>query len=786
MISIFDERARTNKEAGSFAGLDRFEARKRVLEALTEQGLLVDTKPHKLSAGLCQRSGTLVEPRLSPQWFVRIQPLAKPAIEAVESGKTRFVPEAWTQTFFTWMRNIHDWCISRQLWWGHQIPAYYCTTCSPRVGDDTDLPLESATTKVGGVDFARAEPIVSREAPAKCPKCGGSRFEQDQDVLDTWFSSGLWPFSTLGWPEKTIELEQYYPNTVMETAPDIIFFWVARMMMMGLHFMKDVPFRTVYLHAIVRDEKGEKMSKVKGNVIDPLDLILGQKAEALPGSLRNKFPQGMPAFGADALRFTLAALTQQGRDIKLSLDRVAGYRAFSNKLWNAARFAMMNLDGYVPDSRHIKDRPLTLADRWILARLDRTVVETVQALEGYQFAEAAGTLYQFIWRELCDWYIELSKISLTGADAQARHSAQAVLVFCLDRVLRLLHPFMPFITEEIWQKLPLGERAESIMISPYPQRDRKLEDAPAEVEMAPVVAAIEGLRNIRGESNLPPATRIEAQIQTPIADLRRTLEKWQGYVIPLAGLARMHVGPPATKPAQAASFVGDRMEIFVPLAGIIDLGEEQSRLGKEISRVEKDLAGLERKLGNPDFVAKAPPDVVKNDRARVDELKAKRAKLQDNLKRIAPEGHMSQESKPPNGNGAPPLPSILTPEAAEVRIAEAADGGQVDLARELRPELEGMKVPDNMDPQVRSALDKLRQGTKEGLSPSDHYNLGVAYMGMGLVDDAVAEFNAAKKPAKKKAAARKPKKKPTKKVAKSKPKTKAKKKKPTKRPGRRG
>jgi valyl-tRNA synthetase len=322
----------------------------------------------------------VVEPRLSPQWFVKTEPLAKPAIEAVEQGRTKFVPESWTSTYFQWMRNIHDWCVSRQLWWGHQIPAYYCTACSPRVGDDTDLPIDAPTVRLGGIDFSRADPIVARQQPTACPKCAGSTFTQDPDVLDTWFSSALWPFSTLGWPEKTPELKTFYPTSVMETGHDIIFFWVARMMMMGLHFMGDVPFRTVYLHAMVRDEKGEKMSKTKGNVIDPLDLILGAPGENLPPSLRNKFPQGMPPFGADAVRFTLASLTQQGRDMKLSLDRVAGYKAFANKLWNASRFVLMNLGGFRLDLRPIKERELTLADRWILARLQRAIVDTRLAL----------------------------------------------------------------------------------------------------------------------------------------------------------------------------------------------------------------------------------------------------------------------------------------------------------------------------------------------------------------------------------------------------------------------
>ncbi len=756
MISIFDDAARTTKEAGSYQGMDRYEARTRVLEELIQRGLLEKQEPHKLSLGTCQRCSTVVEPRLSPQWFVKIEPLARPAIEAVEKGKTRFVPENWRETYFNWMRNIHDWCISRQLWWGHQIPAWYCRTCSPRQGDNTDLPLDEPTVVVGGLDFARATPIVARERPATCPKCGGHGFEQDPDVLDTWFSSGLWPFSTLGWPKDTLELRTFYPTSVMETGHDIIFFWVARMMMMGLHFMGDVPFRVVYLHAMVRDEKGEKMSKTKGNVIDPLDVIRGARAGDLAPNLKNKFPQGMPAFGADALRFTLASLTQQGRDIKLSLDRVAGYKAFANKLWNASRFALMNMGDFKLGGGHITERKLTLADRWILSRLGRAIEGTRAALEAYEFSEAASTLYQFLWHELCDWYIELAKAALYGDEPSAKETTRAVLVFCLDQILRLLHPFMPFITEEIWQKLPLARSTESIMVAPYPLLDARLRDEAAEKEMRPLVAAIEGLRNIRGESNVPPSTRVEAEIHCATDDVRATLERWREYVMPLAGLSQLRVVRPGTKPAQAAAYVGPDMEIFVPLAGVIDLDEERSRLRKEIGRVESELTALSRKLENPNFVSRAPPDVVEKDRARVAELAARKAKLEDNLTRISPEVTMPDEKKTATQGEAAPSASaaVLNPDSAQVKIAsDVGTAGSVDLGAELKSELAQVKVP-RTDPQVEQALEKLREGTKEGLSPKDHYDLGVAYMEMGLVDDAVREFNESKKKPARRAAAK--------------------------------
>jgi len=634
MISIFDEDARTNREAGPYAGLDRFEARARVLADLAAQGLLEKETKHKLAIGLCQRSRTIVEPRLSLQWFVRIAPLAKRAIEAVEQGQTDILPRTWEATYFQWMRNIHDWCISRQLWWGHQIPAYYCRPCSLRT--QRARPSEDPTEPMFPEEADRAAPIVSRERPASCPRCGGADFEQDPDVLDTWFSSGLWPFSTLGWPEETPELKTFYPNSVLETGHDIIFFWVARMMMLGLHFMHRVPFRVAYLHAMVRDEKGEKMSKTKGNVIDPIHVIRGAKAEELSAALRNKFPQGMPAYGADALRFTLAALMQQGRDIKLSLERVEGYKAFANKLWNAARFALMNLTDYQPVAALEGIGELALADRWILSRLNRATRDTADALQRFEFATAASTIYQFLWHELCDWYVELSKGALSGGDPSARKRTQAVLAHALDEVLRLLHPFMPFITEEIWQKLPIERRVDSIMLASYPAPNPRLEDPKAEAEMMPIIEAIEGIRTIRGESNVPPAKRVQALIQSARPEVRRGLEQWRHYLMPLAGLSSLDIAPPGAKPAQSAAFVGQRtgMEIFIPLAGLIDLQEERARLAKEIERVEADLESVRRKFENPNFTAKAPREVVDKERARADELNVRRAKLQENLNRI--------------------------------------------------------------------------------------------------------------------------------------------------------
>jgi valyl-tRNA synthetase len=709
MVNIFTETAFVNENGGPYQGLERFAARKRVLDDLKAQELLVEEKPHKLPLAKSQRSGVPVEPRLSPQWYVKTKPLAERALGAVAEGRTKFVPEPWTATFNRWLENIQDWCVSRQLWWGHQIPAWF------PVGADST------------VDFEKATPVVSKDPPAE------GQWVQDPDVLDTWFSSALWPFSTLGWPDPNAkDLKTWYPNTVMETGHDIIFFWVARMMMMGLHFMGDVPFRTVYLHAMVRDEKGEKMSKTKGNVIDPLDIIRGAPPERLPASIKNRYPKGLEPMGADALRFTLAALTQQGRDIKLSIDRIGGYKAFCNKIWNAARFALMNLGDFQEDGRvFIKERALSLADRWILSRLDRAVRETTDALERYAFSDAASTLYQFLWGEFCDWYIELAKGPLNSDDDAAKESTCATLVFCLDRVMRLLHPFAPFITEEIWQKLPMARTVDSIAIAEFPKPDERLRDEVAEATMAPLITAIEGIRTIRGESNLDPKRRIDALVQSADTIVRGTLETYKHYVMPLAGLSKLSVEPLGTKPPQSAAEIRAQMEIYVPLAGIVDLAEERERLKKEIGKSEAEVAQIQKKFENPNYATRAPAEVVEKDKARITELEGRIAKLSENLRRIAP---------------------------VEVKVAPPA-AGPVNLEEELKEELSGVMVPDP-DQQVKEALDKLREGTKEGLSSQDHRDLGIAYMNMGLVDDAVREFNAAKepdeKPAPKKAPAKKP------------------------------
>jgi valyl-tRNA synthetase len=703
-ISIFDESGICNENAGPFVGVERFEARKQVVAALEAQGLLVKVEPHTVSLPISQRSGAVVEPRLCPQWFVKTKPLADAAIAAVEAGKTRFVPEGWTNTFYSWMRNIHDWCVSRQLWWGHQIPAWY--------------PANGPKRADGSLDFERANPVVARQSPGVTQDNPSGEWVQDPDVLDTWFSSGLWPFSTLGWPEKTAELKAFYPNAVMETGHDIIFFWVARMMMMGLHFMGEVPFRTVYLHAMVRDEKGQKMSKTKGNVIDPIDLIEGAPLERLPGGIRNKVPKdasgkNMPAMGADAVRFTLASLTQQGRDIKLSVERIAGYKAFCNKLWNASRFAMMNLGDFQAEpGLPITSRSLSLVDRWVLSRLEVAVAGVTQAIENYQFAEAASTLYQFIWGEFCDWYIELSKGSLYGTDETAKTASRATLVHVLDTTLRLLHPFMPFITEEIWQRLPIVRDAPSLCVARFPSVNTGLRDEKVEAALRPVIDCIDAIRAIRGESNLSPALKLDAHVQVVAPAVRATLEANRTSILQLAGLGQLFVTDVGAKPAQAAADLRGGLEVYVPLAGLVDLAEERQRLEKEIAKAEAEAANMSKRLENPDFVARAPAEVVEKDTARVAELKARAAKLAENLKRIAP---------------------------VEVKIAPVVPGGTVNLGEELKADLAQVEVPAT-DAHVAEALEKLRAGTQDGLSAQDRRDLSVAYYEMGLVDDAVREY----------------------------------------------
>ena len=605
-INLLNKDATLNANGGKFAGLDRFEARKQVKEAIAALGLDRGTKPHVLPLGRCQRCQTVLEPLMSKQWFVKTAPLAKPAIEAVEQGRTKFVPESWTATYFHWMRNIHDWCVSRQLWWGHRIPAWYC---------------------------AHGHETVARETPPACKTCGSLELTQDEDVLDTWFSSGLWPFSTLGWPEQTPALRRFYPNAVMETGFDILFFWVARMMMLGLHFMKDVPFRTVFLHAMVRDEKGEKMSKTRGNVIDPLDVTA--------------------KYGADALRFTLASMAAQGRDIKLSLARVDGYKAFANKLWNAARFALMHVERAASPApgeagsagasidkngeREAQARaPQSNAAKWIRSRLGQVTTVVTEAIDAYRFDEAASAIYRFVWHELCDWYIELAKPALYGDDLRARDAELSTLLTTLEGALRLLHPFMPFVTEEIWQRLPKWTHrgAESLMIAPWPKADEHPRDAAAEGAMALVQEVVDAVRSLRSECNLPPNQSIERAFVAGRPELVAAVRAQAPAIALLGRVTSLEVEPGGASRKLVATTVAAGVEIVVPLVGLIDVAAERARAEKEIVRVEKELAGAESRLQNPSFADRAPAEVVDKVRAQVAELTEKRDKLHKHVTRL--------------------------------------------------------------------------------------------------------------------------------------------------------
>jgi valyl-tRNA synthetase len=605
MLNILNLDGTLNENAGEFAGQDRIKVRPALKAKLAELGLERGTEPHLMALGRCQRSNTVVEPLLSLQWFVRTRTLADNVIAAVERGEIKFVPDQWQSEFYRWMRNIHDWCVSRQLWWGHQIPAWYC---------------------------ANKHVTVSRETPARCAECELKDLRQDEDVLDTWFSSGLWPFSTFGWPDKTAALTTFYPNTVMETGFDILFFWVARMAMLGLHFLGQVPFKHVFLHAMVRDEKGEKMSKTKGNVIDPLDIT--------------------SQHGADALRFTLASMAAQGRDIKLAVDRIIANKAFANKVWNAARFILSHADGLNPNDL---PGPETAYDRWILSRLSRVAESTNQALEEFRFSDAALGIYRFVWGELCDWAIELSKPALyagkaregdtevvppaTPAQEKMRAAAAASLLRALDGALKLLHPFMPFVTEEIWQRLPKKDGAPvSIMVAGFPgsrEGDAPFFDDAAEREMDVVARAIDGARSVRGEVALPPNQRVPIVLIPRDAQVAELLERHSRAFQQLANAASVTLlAPGSARPEKAAFHAEPEVEVHLPLAGLIDFAEESKRVEKEVVRIDAELAGLAKRLGNESFVARAPREVVEKDRARADELHGKREKLARHLARI--------------------------------------------------------------------------------------------------------------------------------------------------------
>jgi valyl-tRNA synthetase len=625
-INVMDEHARMNANAGPYAGLDRYAARKRVLADLQEQGFLVGEKVHGLSLGKCERCGTVVEPRLSEQWFIKIKPLADRAREAVENGEITIVPDNYRTIYLNWMNNIHDWCVSRQLWWGHRIPAWTC-------GND-----------------ACKEVIVSREAPAQCTKCGGAKLEQVTDVLDTWFSSGLLPFTTLGWPDKTRDQAVFYPTTLLITAYEILFFWVARMIMFGCHFMQDhkqdpaikqangwgqlkddsVPFHHVYIHALVRDEHGDKMSKVKGNVINPLDII--------------------ERFGTDAVRFTLAAMAAPGTDIAFSESRTDGYRAFANKIWNAARFMFMNVDRIEPGlhpslttgiaGAGIGVAGVTVAaleDRWIVSRFNRVTQDVNNALAAYRFHEAANNVYDFFWGEFCDWYLELIKPRLMveeGGDKAPAQVACANLVELFDASLRLLHPVMPFITEEIWQAMYEGKAPQkSIALASYPQADENQIDLAAETEMAILQDLIVSVRNLRAELKVEPKVKVPIELFAQQPAVRAMIEQNRGAVERLAHVEKISYSdsPLANRPGARGTA---RFDVHMIYERKIDVAAECERLKKELQKIEKETANNQRQLGNEQFLAKAPPKVVEGLRNRAAELTVLRDKAKSKLEEL--------------------------------------------------------------------------------------------------------------------------------------------------------
>lgn len=586
-VRVIDERGRMTEEAGKYQGLDRFACREKIIKDLKADGLLEKIEKYEHGIGHCYRCETVVEPMLSKQWFVAVKPLAEAAMAAVRQGRIRIIPPHWEKTFFDWMENIRDWCISRQIWWGHRIPAWTCQDCG-RI-------------------------VVAHQDPAVCPHCGSNHLIQEEDVLDTWFSSALWPFSTLGWPEDTKELRLFYPTSVLVTAFDILFFWVARMMMMGLYFMKEVPFREVYIHALVRDAEGQKMSKSRGNVIDPLEI--------------------MDEYGTDAFRFSLTAFAAMGRDVRLSEGRIAGYRNFVNKIWNASRFTLMNLTDYDSQQGAADSRPLTVVERWLLSRLQQVISGVTEAIDTYNFDQAAHLLYQFAWHEFCDWYLELIKPELyESREPAVKIHTQKVLQESLDTLLRLLHPIMPFVTEEIWQKLPLAQG--SIMVAPYPTPKAELVDPEAEKEMNLLMAAITAVRNLRGEMNILPGTKVELLLYSQNQEELAVLQRHAKAIETLAKVGEMQFNPQSEPPSAAAKAVVQAVEIYLPLAGLLDFAEEERRLTKEIDKIAKELNTAQRKLANEDFLAKAPAEVVVKEREKVQALTEKLAKLRSHRERI--------------------------------------------------------------------------------------------------------------------------------------------------------
>ena len=614
MINILTADAHLNDEVPEpFRGMDRYEGRQAVVEAMEALGLLDKIEDHRLKVPRGDRSGVVIEPWLTLQWYVDAKKLAGPAIEAVENGAIEFVPKQWENTYFAWMRDIQDWCISRQLWWGHRIPAWYDPDGNVYVGKDEaairathDLPDSLALT-------------------------------QDDDVLDTWFSSALWTFSTLGWPEETEELAKFHPASVLVTGFDIIFFWVARMIMMSLHLKREVPFKQVYVHGLVRDGEGQKMSKSKGNVLDPIDLIDGidlealvskrtssmmqpQQAAKIEKATRKQFPDGIPGYGTDALRYTFYSLASTGRDIKFDLGRMEGFRNFCNKLWNAARYVLMNTEGFDPAAPSHRSE----ADEWILSRLQTTITETANSIEQYRFDHAAQTLYDFVWNEYCDWYLELSKPVLWDdtSSNELRQGTLRTLLEVLETILRLMHPLMPFITEEIWQNVAprLGIKGDSIMLAQWPEADHELINGDAEAEMEWLKSIIVAVRTIRSESNIPPGDELGLILGNTVADDSARVTRHKQALAKLAKVASITIAKSGEEQPPTLSALAGTIEVMVPMAGVIDVDKELARLDKELDRLTAERGRLAGKLSNDNFVARAPADVVDKERAKLADI----------------------------------------------------------------------------------------------------------------------------------------------------------------------
>lgn len=590
-IKVIENNGTMGEGAGKYKGMDRYECRKALVKELDELGVLVSVEEHEHAVGHCSRCHSTIEPLVSKQWFVKMESLAKPAIEAVKDGRIQFVPERFTKTYIQWLDNIRDWCISRQLWWGHRIPAWYCDDCGKTSVSRTDLET--------------------------CPHCGSKHLHQDEDVLDTWFSSGLWPFETMGWPEQTEELKQFYPTATLVTGYDIIFFWVARMVMMGLEFGKDIPFRHVFIHGLVRDSQGRKMSKSLGNGIDPVEVV--------------------EKYGADTLRFMLITGNTPGNDMRFYWERVESARNFANKIWNASRYMLMNIEeGFAKDFQP-EAADFTLADRWILSRYARTVRDVTNNIDKFELGEAARMIYEFIWNEFCDWYIELTKARLYDKEnARARNTALWVLSQVLDGTLRLLHPFMPFLTEEIWQKVPHDEAVKSIMISQWPKADSAAIDDEIEASMTAIMETIKSVRNMRAEVGAAPSKKSEVILSFKEEKLQTVFAENESYLDKLAAAEPVTIlASDAAKPENAMTGVVNGVEIYLPLKGLIDVEKETARLSKELEKLEKEIKRLNGKLNNEGFLKKAPEQVVAGEKAKLADYEEKKKSVEGRISDLA-------------------------------------------------------------------------------------------------------------------------------------------------------